>query len=237
LKRFGVASVVLGMVAQGCVFTLPFDSLSGGVPRPSSEYHLDEESGTEAKDTAGSRPGVISADGPLPVWTSQGKRGRGLFFDVEGRIRIPALSGAGFPARATLVLWVNLRELLPAGEPTPIFLAGEGDDVYPLSVFIDSSGIHFEQATPSDVTRTLFSAGAPIGRWSLVAFGWDRDANKTSLFVRTEGEAPLPLQTGEFPPDYNAQGPSFEFSCEKGTLDEVRFYDRLLSAAELETIE
>ncbi|MCW5831874.1 MAG: hypothetical protein KIS78_05410 [Labilithrix sp.] len=231
------ALFLAGCALAGCVLTLPFDELTGGGPRPTSYYPLDETAGATVPDVVGPNPGVLEADGDeLPAWTTAGKRGGAVDFPDDGWIEVPNLSEAKFPARGTIAFWVKLRARA-GSDVTALFLAIEPDDVAPLGVYVAPGGVYFEREGRGGDKRESHSEGAPLDTWLLVAAGWDVDADETVLLVRPEGRAPFPIQRGGFPSGFALEAPTVILSAAMGTLDEVRYYDRLLTDEELKVLD
>lgn len=232
-------AIVLVLCAA-CTQTLPFDSLTGGVPKggpaPTATWHFEEGSGDEVGDARGALGGVIEGK-TKPTWTKEGKRGGALEFTTDGSIAIHGLSDASFPRRGTLAQWVRIA-VIGAEDEVPIFFALNKDGTQPLDVYVTSVGVFFERVGASDTdTRLTVAAPVVVGTWTLVVATWDADAGTASLFVRPEGAAaPVPVN-GDFPPSFAFGSPTFTLSARRGTLDEVRFWNRALSPAEIDALD
>lgn len=240
-NRRGVRAAMLVVLTvgagAGCVATLPFDELTGGAPKAAAHYGFEEGSGTVASDGSGRHPALLEGEEAFPQWTQAGKRGGALDFPPDdGWLFIPSLSESSFPPRATLAVWVRVRSLSET-EETDVFGIEEDDDVPLLSVWLTSRAVVFERFSPSGDRRESITPPIEPGAWALVVAGWDVPANRALLYVRVDGRAAYPTQTGELPPDFAPKSPYLVAAAANGTLDELRFYDRLLSDSELSSLD
>jgi hypothetical protein len=134
-----------------------------------------------------------------------------------------------------VALWVKIRAL-PAEDVATLFVADEPDDTAPLGLYFTDTGLYFERAAAGQSVESL-SEGALFDTWILVAIGWDIPQNETVLFARPDGRAAFPLQRGPLPPGFALKSPAFIVTAPLGTLDEVRFFDRLLTTEELTALD
>jgi hypothetical protein len=226
---------------------------AGGPPVPTSLYSFEEGSGVSVGDTFKKHVGVLEAVNGSPIWTTQGKRGGALDFGRQpGWVNIPTLSSEQLPRVGTLALWLKIRSF-PVDDYAPIFafddVRGPGpdtDDFRPLATYIGQDLISFEAAVAAGKadaggsTDPLTEAdlpSVPLGSWVLVAVAWDIGAGKGRLFVRPEGHDPAAPAPVLFPPGFKTILPEFNLQTFDGILDEVRFYDRVLTDAELAAID
>lgn len=239
--RASLGLVVIGLVAagalssSGCTLTLPLDEVSGGVPKPSSSYSFEEQTGTVVGDSFGRRPATFYGEPKLPIWTRAGKRGGGVEFGDDGWLGIPALAGPTFPASGTLAFWVKLTAF-PAtaseDDELDLFTVEEADESAPIYAMVNAKGEIELQAYAGEDERTVVSPPIRLGAWHLVAFGWDAPRRLSMLSVRAEGAAAF-VRAGELPPAFKLTSPDVTVVASKGAIDEMRFWDRMLSASEL----
>ncbi len=237
IRRLVPAAMLTACAGVSCVATLPFDELTGGAPKATSHYGFEEGSGAVAGDGSGRHPALLEGQDAFPQWTQAGKRGGALDFPPDdGWLFIPSLSQSSFPPRATLAVWVHVRSLSET-EETDLFAIEEDDDVPLLSVALTSRAVVFERFSPSGDRRESSTPPIEPGTWALVVAGWDVPANRTLLYVRIDGRAAYPAQTGELPPGFAPKSPYLVVAAANGTLDELRFHDRLLSEIELASLD
>jgi hypothetical protein len=235
------ARLALVGALSGCVLTLPFDSLSGGPSRPTSSYSFEEGTGDLAADSAGRNLALLRKEVTPPMWTTEGKRGGGLDFGEDGWLEVPTLSGPNVPQRGTLAMWVKLRafakddyaELFSLEEENSP--ADERDDTTSLGLYLNATEVLVE--TFGTVEKRLATPSVSLNNWALLVVGWDVEANQVLLFVRQEGMPAFPLQTDTLPEGFALKAPYFTFSAADATLDEVRFYDRLLTPDEVASVD
>jgi hypothetical protein len=222
------------MSAGGCVATLPFGDLTGGIERPVASYALDDGTGITVNEASGKHPGQIDQDDGkyAPKWTAAGRRGGAVEFAYEdGWIYVPSLSLADFPRRATYTAWVKFKtfgndsaDALSIDEENGDPEHDEDDTV--ISIFFDARGVHAHLQILENEQREVSAPPVPLDRWTFIALTWDLPANKATFYVRMENE---PLSGGHFyetdlPPRFEIRRPLFNFQANGGTLDDVRIW-------------
>ena len=236
LARASLCGLLL--LALGCTLTLPFDEITGGParggPPPTAHWRFDQDTGAVIRESNGRLDGAFGDEGS-GRWTANGRRGGGMDFPFESSVEIPGLADARFPLRATVALWARVTKV--DGDGTYLFYAGNGEDESAeMTVAVESSGVLFER-TAGDV-RYSSSPPVPANAWVLVVVGWDIPANKTALLVREDGKEPSAVVRGDLPPGFALDEPAFVFlASPDGTLDDVRYWDRLLTDDELRALD
>lgn len=225
-------------------------------PTPTSQWSFEEGSGDQVADTFRLHPGVLHNDGPPAGWTTGGKRGGGLDFGPVGDawMAVSSLGGsaAAFPKEGTVAMWVNARTL--GTEGPELFVVddprGKNNEQHaPFGVYYNKELVTFELQAPfpPDASAETFedesfysSANAepiPVKTWGLVIVGWSTVTRKATLMVHIEGKEPTAVKTADFPPGWDLKAPTVAFGALDAVLDEIRFYDRLLTEAEMAAID
>ena len=204
-----------------------------------AEWHFDEGSGSVLKDSSGNgNDGVIYG----ATWV-EGKYGGALSFDgVNDYIEIPdspELSG-GTGKSKTVELWFNMEK---EGSLVTKYASASNKD-WGLST---SNVIFYYETGGRDIR---FTSGTTIstGEWHHIAFTFERSVgtNNAKLIVYFDGnklelkpyDRVLPDQLYDMP-DTNAPvsigytGKVYNSGYFNGKIDEVRIYNRALSAEEV----
>jgi hypothetical protein len=243
-----LAVFLLPPLFLSCVAILPFDELSDGPLRPQGHLRLDETSGGIAYDAFTLHPGVIGTELKAPLWApGRGRRGGGLEFpDADGWLRFASLSSgprSRFPLRATLAFWLKTRSFgRVEDELATLFYAedprdpsNEFDDATPMALFMAESEIVFELAGTDEIA--IETSGVPLDRWVLFGVGWDIPGDTAFLYVRPEGEPAHAIVRGKLPPGFSVESADFNVSGSRGMLDDIRYYDRMLTEKDLSEVE
>jgi hypothetical protein len=234
---------VIAICSLGCTAVLPFDELSGKAPKPSSEYHFDAPSGTTAIDAIGGRPAQLLGDPTPPAFVPNGKRGGGLDFTAGGWMEIPALSASSFPQQGTIAMWIFIRKLpSPEDEWIEFFIADEPgptetvEAAAPMVTYVTQTGqLFFDRGREPDARR-ISGPVISINQWHFLAVGWDIPRAAAVMVVRPGGGA-ASLAHGDFPPGFALKNPDFIVSAWGGAMDELRYFDRMLTDTELAQLE
>jgi len=242
--------VVVVLAAGGCgrvgFDARPASSDAGGAdsgaPPPLAWWKLDESSGTIAHDSAGALDGMWQ--GPGLAWEPTG----GM---VGGALAIPAMGALvtlGTPAELAnlpaliVVAWIrpddtsvdgNTHCFVDHGTPT----AGWAIDHSQLQ----AGDLVFSAYFQSGVSLSVISAPGLLspGTWAHVAMTWDGSplaAGVHVYFDGTETAYDQQIDGGGPRPDDSQAAVSLGCSADtsfSGLLDDVRVYDRQLSAAEI----
>jgi hypothetical protein len=205
----------------------PFpDSLVGYWP-------LDEGSGTTANDRSGkNNHGALKN---APMWTT-GRRGGALSFDgVDQSVEVLSLSGAKFPTSGTVSIWL----MAPFADQTnrPIF---DGFDPARRHLYIRQVATAAATLQISgqfvDAGSLAWNGTAPVtpNAWVHVVLVWNTVTHHATTFV--DGAAIFDdTFSATWVPDQQQVAFAQKSCCGsfKGLLDELRLYDRALSAAEV----
>lgn len=234
----------LVLTLSSCIFTLPFDELSGGTPNPIAHFKFDETSGFTAADAVSGTQGLIDGEQDVPTkWIPDGKVGGALDFPTEdGFILIPNLSHEKFPKRATITVWVKAHAFIP-NDVADIFDADEDDptilpdmEFTPFALYLGEAGVFWERVSKKGGERVSSTPKIDVNIWTFIAVGWDLAERRSILYVRPENKAAFPLQAGDLPPEFALNSPYFYLSFAQGALDEARVFDRVLTENELNAL-
>ncbi|MBA7670333.1 hypothetical protein ES703_78478 [subsurface metagenome] len=201
-----------------------------GVPGPVAHWTLDDGEGTIAVDSSNGFDGILMGD---PQWAA-GIIGGALDFDgVDDYVDCGTNEVLNNLSDAmTVSAWVNIRSVTT----TWMGIVMKGETAWRLGVNGDTTGIHWGF---TGGTRGWQAANSvtelPLGEWHHIAGTCDKNVGAV-VYVDgvAETENPdldgiatneMPLLLGENP---EALGRLFD-----GILDDVRIYDRALSADEI----
>jgi hypothetical protein len=206
-------------------------------------YSFDEGSGAVAHDSAHGYNGTING----ATWAA-GKVGGALSFDgVNDYISVLDNPSLRFTQNSsfTLCSWIN-----------PISTAGQGVLIgkfqtdsksnlftYNMDWWLESQGIGFQTARSGYSYVNLATPGgvAPIGSWSHIACVYDNRNMKIYVNGELEASGYFPYETGTNTADNDmgigaaliGSGVERYF---KGSLDDIRIYNRALTDGEIKTI-
>ncbi len=189
-------------------------------------YSFNEGSGTIATDASPRRnTGAVSG----AAWTGAGRNGGALSFDgVDDWVAVPDADSLDLTNRMTLEAWV--RPGTASAWRTVILKERIGSLAYALYSSTTSAGRPNAEAGSAD----LYGASAlPTSAWSHLAATYDGSTlrfyvNGTEVASRSSTVL-MPKTTGAL----RIGGNSIWGEFFQGTLDDVRIYDRSLSAAEV----
>lgn len=237
--RATLASTALAApLACSCTLALPIDSLAGGLPKPISHYGFEETAGELAADDIGGQSASVDGEQSPPTWSAAGKRGRGLEFAADGYVTITGRSGASFPRRAAVAVWLRIHALPPATDDLPeVFGAFVDDDHAPVMVKLAPNGALLVDATTiaTNARTQLATDPLTLERWHLVVLGWDEPARTASVSVRPEGGV-LIVKTGPLPDGFSFGAPTMFFGPRASSFDELRIWNRPLTRSELDML-
>jgi PKD repeat protein len=213
-------------------------STPSSTPGLIAAYSFDEGGGTTVADRSGNGNTGTLKNGP--TWTT-GKYGGALSFDgLNDYVAIPnslSLDIAG--KQLTISLWVHLTDrsspdMVLLGKP---WSSAWGYPYYQYALEYDANGAKTLDFLFGDTTGTLrgpFSLKPPVGVWVHVAFTDDGAAVKGYLNGVQQFSVP---ETSAL----QARGTELRLGVDgaggqafQGTLDEVRLYNRALTASEIQ---
>ncbi|MFD0318593.1 LamG-like jellyroll fold domain-containing protein [Streptomyces flavalbus] len=201
---------------------------------PVGYWHLDGLTEKAAPDaTAGHRDGVVNPT--VTPWTTGRTRGGLLFTGADG-----VALGSTAPMHTNRSFTVSAWARLTAADDTPqVVLTQNGatHSGYALAYHAAARSWSFgirDTATSTTATRVIARTPAVAGRWTHLTGVYNADTRTIRLYVdgRDQGTASFttawdatgPLQIGR---NQHAGGYINKF---RGAVDEVRAYDRILSA-------
>jgi glucose/arabinose dehydrogenase len=198
-------------------------------------WGFDEGSGTTATDSSGSgNNGALSGAGA--TWSTAGKHGGALSFNgTAGKVTVAHSASLSLSSSYTLEAWVNPTAL--SGYETVLIKEVTGGCGY----WLQTTGNRIASGFNSNGCREYVSTTPtiPLNQWSHLAAVFNDSANTYTLYLNgtailtaSETAAPVPnTQALVF-------GQSACTSCGnerwRGLLDDIRIYNRPLSAAEIQ---
>ena len=227
-----------GNLAVSGDFTFATTAVTAPGSGPVGHWMLDESSGSLAADSSGNGGTGTLLNGPLHV---PGRLGAALAFNgVDESVSVPhAAVLDAYPL--TVSLWVNTAASTLSGLVNKYFPSSlSGYQVFTSGgslcawYFKDASNYVWDGSG-----CTLATPGFNDGQWHHVAF--IVDASGGSLFVDGTLRASRPW-TGTPGPTTTTQGlslalyPGTALPCLSGKLDDVRIYNRALSASEVSSL-
>ena len=197
-------------------------------------WGLNEGAGTTATDSSGSgNNGVLSGAGV--TWDPAGKFGRALAFNgSSGNVTIPHTSSLSFSSSYTLEAWVKPSAL--SGYQTILIKEQTGGCAY----WLQTTGNKISSGFASGGCREHVnsSPNLALNQWSHLAAVFNDAANTYTLYlngtaVATQSETSVPVPTSQALV-FGQSGCGCGFERWRGLIDEIRIYNRPLSAAEVQ---
>jgi hypothetical protein len=204
-------------------------------------WKLDETSGNTAMDSIGSAHGVFGGPG-TPTWVA-GHDGGAVDFTGGGGDHIhigaapvlanlPALTVTAWIRPATVANDGAIRCVFDKGTPTAgwAITIGEGGE--------GRVGFHAFYATSQESVQSVDNAVA-ANAWSFVAASWDGGTGTTGIRLYVDAaRLTTSVVTGAIGTRPDDSGIDAAINCINatsytGAMDDVRIYDRVLSAAEI----
>jgi Concanavalin A-like lectin/glucanases superfamily len=201
-------------------------------------WKLDESSGTTAADSSGT--GNTGTLNNSPTWISSGKINGALSFNGTSQyVGVPDAASLRLAGPWTVSAWVNLNALPPSSHVATISAkqASSGYNNYELDVnnVNGCPSLSWEVQFDSGGTtyRDCSAATINTGTWYHVAATWDG----TTLSLYANGALGSTATPGHIPNSTSGRplsiGSTAGSNYLNGTLDDVRVYNRALSAAEV----
>jgi Concanavalin A-like lectin/glucanases superfamily/Helix-turn-helix domain len=197
---------------------------------PAAAYALDETSGTSARDASGSHTGTVTA----PTWV-EGKYGKALSFNgTSSCLSVPNSLDLQLSGAFTLSAWVKPNNVT---QWAPIFYK-EAESFYSYSLFFGAFEAGHIQGYVADHPWEYTEVESPgkltAGTWAHVAMTSDG----TTLRLYVNGAQ---VDTSSAKAAMESKQPLL-IGCAKnfgeyfnGTIDNVRVFNRALTASEIET--
>jgi len=196
--------------------------LSTGPATPIASYSFNEGSGLTLHDSSGKHEGTIAGGA---TWTT-GKYGAALHFDgVDDLVTIPAAADLNLGNNFTLEAWVRPDEIRPWADvlskdaPGGYELLSEGGYEAPRAAVARS-------ATGNYVVNATSANRLPVLTWSHLVLTSDG----AYLRLYLNGIQIGSVASGSV---YSIEGVTKIGDYFKGSIDEIRIYDRTLSATEI----
>ncbi len=191
-------------------------------------WGFNEGTGSGAADVSGfANGGAINGAG----WTTQGRFGGGMSFNGgSSEVDVPDANSLDLTSGMTLEAWVK-----PASSsPTWKAIVDKNTDRYYLMASSDTSGYPAVGATFTSGNLNVYGAQTlPVGVWSHLAGTYDGSRLRLYLNgtqIASTAHAPsLTTSTDPLMIGADVYGEFFQ-----GTIDEIRIYNRALSAAEIQ---
>ncbi len=198
---------------------------------PVAAYGFDEGSGAIAADASG---GMNTGDVSGASWTSAGKHGGALSFDgIDDWVTIADSPALDLTAAMTLEAWIRPTSLV--GWSCVLMKEFDSDLAYSLYANDNNDQPGTWLASEFGTTNSSAPDQLRLDQWTHLAATFDDSTAK--LYVNGTLEATEtadnPLRTSSSPLRIGGDGPWGEWF--EGTIDDVRIYDRALSAAEIVT--
>jgi hypothetical protein len=203
-----------------------------------AHWKLDETAGTMAKDeTANNNAGALEPGGKSPMWSAMGAHaGSGaLVFDgTDDVVQVPTLMNMPtIQAAKTIALWVKWDATPDAQRHVFVAMLNQPMAVGVHLGFRGAKVSAWNYAAQSDmVAATLPGAG-----WHHVAYTFDGTTHK--LYI--DGGAPtmgtMGMQNGPTAAVRFGNATATATQAFKGALDDIRIYDRALTADEVTALQ
>ncbi len=212
------------------VVTASTPSVPTGSVTAVAAYGFNEGAGTMVADASGNgNNGTISG----ATWTHSGKYGSALVFNgTNALVTVSNSTTLQLNAAMTLEAWVNLTTVGSAFRD----VIYKGNDNYFLEAASPSGGEPGGGGTLGSSDAILYGTAAlAVNTWSYVAVTYD--GGTLRLYVNGT-EVASRTQPGAIATSTNALqigGDNLYSQFFKGMIDEVRIYNRALSAAEIQT--
>ena len=207
-----------------------------------SNWKLDEGSGTIAHDSAGSNNGTL-VNGP--VWTT-GKINGALDFDgVDDGVQVPHSDNLNITGDITIASWVYLKRggngSTASSQDIVSKTVGNGAknnpfDFYinwytcPMLVRADELGHEYVISTQRLSLMKWYHVAVTVENKDVNFYVDGNLTGKNGTLTKTPTGNSNPLYIGRR--DFGVEGPIYF----KGTIDDVRIYDRALSQSEIRAI-
>jgi hypothetical protein len=201
-------------------------------PNLVGEWHFDESSGTVASDTSGrGRPARLAAGA---TFTAGGQRGGGVELDgtTSAFVDVTALDGAAFPRTGTLSLWYRRTLIDTSGRPLFDNYTDDRAHIFlrqPQSGPADRMQVAFQPVSTTGAYAFVTGFTDTGNTWRHVIITWDEAGQRGAVWV--DG-----LLVGEeaYSAPFAPTGQRFRLGERYGgRFDEVRLWDRVLTADEI----
>ncbi|WP_270888226.1 LamG-like jellyroll fold domain-containing protein [Pedococcus sp. 5OH_020] len=222
------ATDAAGNVGSSTAVTVTVSNATPPPPGLVGAWSFDAGSGTTATDSSGQgNTGTLNG----PSWTSSGRLGGALVFDgVNDRVDIADSTSLGLTSGMTLEAWV--RPTTTSGWRSVLVKERPGGRAY--SLYSSDASSH-----PSSVLRLKSDVAVagpavlPVGTWSHVASTYDGVTHRLYVNGLQVAAVPRSGKIGTSAKPLRIGGNTIAGEWFSGAIDEVRVYNRALSAAEV----
>ncbi|MFB3819491.1 MAG: N,N-dimethylformamidase beta subunit family domain-containing protein, partial [Candidatus Methylomirabilales bacterium] len=196
------------------------------------EYGLNEGTGTTVADSSGSNnPGTVSG----AAWTASGRYGAALTFDgVNDRVNVNDSASLDLTTGMTLEAWVY-PTALSGWRTVALKERGTGGLAYALYAHDNAPrpAAYINTGTNSDISVTG-PAALPLSTWSHLAATYDGATLRLYVNGAQVGSRAVAgsIRTSTSPFRIGGNAPWGEYFA--GRIDEVRVYNRALTATEIQ---
>lgn len=253
-RRSALASLAAALplsvsLLPSCTATLPFDELTGSYSGPAPKLHfaLDETRGGTAVDARGGKT-LASIETPSGKDWVPARRGNGLATEGDNFLTIESLSGSRFPERGTFAFWSKIDAIPVTSDGaeadllTALEYVSEDEQRFPLLVYENKDTFFFRrtfQVADDDGGIDSKFPNPGLGKWVLVVVGWDVANDRTIFYVRGDDTPGIRVnvQTGGFPPSFALGKPAIFIGASGGIIDDVKYWDRLLTNEEIQKLD
>jgi len=204
------------------------------------QWKFDESVGTIAVDVAGGdNNGTLY--GEVEWRPGEGKEGGALFFnrdDITGRVEIPTTGMSA--SKGTLMVWSHLAEPYPTNRVDASYFFGHTTRppyANRIQLYMDGDDTILDLGLGDSHTRRTGILRLRTERWYHVALTWDTGRYVVYMDGEkiTEGSYTGLTALHHFMDIGNDGNPGQGTEAFAGLLDEVRLYDRALTADEIRT--
>jgi hypothetical protein len=199
-------------------------------------WKFDEGTGGTAYDASGhGNMGNITGN---PLWQSGSncRIGGCINFNVTGKVNIPSLYNASFPTNGTLIMWIN-SSVWDVGVEHHFFDAYSSlrNHIFLRNNYSVPGG--YLQIAFQSTSAYVFSdiPQVPVGSWFQIAVVWDTVSHKGYIYLNGNLYSQGSISDSSWTP--NGQSTYLNDSGNnQGSEDDVRIYNRALSASEIHAI-
>ena len=210
-------------------------------------WNFDEGSGTSAADSSGNGNTGTLTGTPLPTWTTSGQANGALTLVKTSSqyVNVPDAASLQLVGSWTVSIWVNPTTVPASGNGVKVVTKDDasGHSNYGVAIANNLNGcaslgwrIYFETAS-GGVSNSCYLTTINPGTWYHVVGEWDSVAKDLLIYLNgvlvTTQNIPVNVPT-------SASGAPLELGNESGTsgylngtIDDVRVYNRALSASEI----
>src|SRR2546427_4356918 len=230
-SAIGVLALLVLLTGIVGVSTVPASAQTSGLV---AAYGFSEGAGPTVADGSGNNNTGTLGSGV--TWTTQGRYGSALVFNGAGFVTIPAAAGLNLTTGMTLQAWVY-PTVASSAWSTAVMKEQAGEFVYVLYAGspVNRPSLQFNVGTTASGERSVTGpAGLTVNTWTHLAGTYD--GTTVRLYVNgaqvasQAGSGAIATASGGLRVGGNSVGGG-DFP---GRLDEVRIYNRALTAAEIQ---